>query len=99
MRSEVICINEMMRGKDGLPAQTASIVRSLRRIRWRCVRDIGVAETWHTHGAIVSACSGPIETRDFVTKVFRGNEVMQVRIRSLIEKRRNLIATRNGLAC
>ncbi len=95
----MIRVDVVVRRKNGKPIQTATVVRAFRDVRRRGIRNVGVTEARDAARAIVAAGTTSTQPGDFVTYVFRRNEVMQMRIRPLVEQRRNLLPARDRLSC
>ena len=98
-RSKMIGVDVVMRRENGKPIQAAPIVRSLRGVRRGSIRQVGVTESRNAHGAVITTRAAAIEPRNSIAKVFRGNEVMQMGIRALIEQGCNLLPARDRRSC
>lgn len=95
----MIGVDVVMRRENGKPIQAAPIVRSLRGVRRGSIRQVGVTESRNAHGAVITTRAAAIEPRNSIAKVFRGNEVMQMGIRALIEQGCNLLPARDRRSC
>jgi hypothetical protein len=78
--SEVVRVDVIVRGENGIPTQTASIVRALRDVRCRRIRYVGMTEARYAARPIVPTRTTSIEPRDLIADIFRRNEVMQMRV-------------------